>query len=90
MPDQTGEHIAMHTILGCLGLSVFRHGWGEFMSNAFWYMDTMCQDPAGIVHIEASQSCLCIVGTVCEAGVGPDQNGEHTAMHTILGRLGLQ
>ena len=59
------------------------------MSSAFWCMDTMCQDPAWIVHIEASQSCLCIVGTVCEAGVGPDQNGERTAMHTILGCLGL-
>ena len=84
-----GSTLQCIQFLGALGSMFLGMGGGEFMSNAFWCMDTMCQDPAWIVHIEASQSCLCIVGTVCEAGVGPDQNGEHIAMHTILGCLGL-
>ena len=63
-------------------------GGAQFMSSAFWCIGAMCQSPARIVHIEASQSCLCIVGMVCEAR-GADQNGEHIAMHTILGCLGL-
>ena len=84
-----GSTLQCIQFLGALGSMFLGMCGGEFMSSAFWCIGAMCESPAGIVHIEASQSCLCIVGTVCEAGVGPDQNGEHIAMHTILGRLGL-
>ena len=65
-----GSTLQCIQFLGALGSVFLGMGGGEFMSSAFWCIDTMCQDPARIVHIEASQACPCIVGTVCEAGGG--------------------
>ena len=82
-----GSTLQCIQLLGALGSVFLGMGGGEFMSSAFWCMGTMCHDPARVVHIEASQSCLCIVDMVCETSGVSDQHGEHIAMHIIVGCL---